>query len=256
MADGSYYTWVDAQGRIHNVPLKPGEEEPAEQPPGDDNDYQTEEEVEEKLRQYDEDNPAFYVTVEPDGRVRTETYDAEAEQEAAAETIVSDDQVILGWDPMLAPPFRVDEQVTQGACCEAFADQFVEVPKQFKSVQLFDPVRYRSFPTSQGNHTAWYFEIGKPPKATSGRRFLVLRLRGAPVEASLISLNSEMKPLYYSRRLPLDTIPESWHSVGYQEARVLVEDKDVESFILYLDMKPAEDMSLEIRWADGYVPFQ
>ncbi len=49
MADGSYYTWVDAQGRIHNVPLKPGEEEPVEQPPGDDNDYQTEEEVQEKL---------------------------------------------------------------------------------------------------------------------------------------------------------------------------------------------------------------
>ena len=37
---------------------------------------------------------------------------------------------------------------------------------------------------------------------------------------------------------------------------MLVEDKGVESFILYLDMKPAEDMSLEIRWADGYAPFQ
>ena len=260
LADGSYYTWVDAQGRIHNEPIAPDEdsqEKPLDSPPGDDAEYLTEEQVDEKIRKFDEDNPAFYVWVEADGTTHTETYDAESEQEAAESAgAVSDAGAVIGWDPMLAPPFRVSEKIHTGACCEAFRDQFVEVPEQFKSVQLFDPVRYRSFPTAVGDHSAWYFETGIAPKKSSGQRFLVLRLRGAPVEASFIALDAAYKPLYFSGDLPMEETPESWHSVGYQEARILIEDAEVAAFILYLDVNPAEDVSLEIRWADGYTPFQ
>ncbi|MEC8523946.1 MAG: hypothetical protein VXZ24_06880 [Pseudomonadota bacterium] len=260
MADGSYYTWVDAQGRIHNVPMNPNEnsekEPPAESPPGDDNVYLSEQEVEERIRQYDEDNPAFYVTVEADGRVRTEVYDAEAEQNAAAEEVSDDGAVVIGWDPMLAPPFRVDPEVTAGACCESFSDQFVDVLVPFKSVQLFDPVRYRAFPTGRGNRSAWYFNVGPAAETTTGQRFLMLRLRGAPVKGRLIALNAAGKPLYHEVEMPFDTTPESWHSMAYHEYKILIEDSAVERFIFYLDLKPAEELSLEVRWADGYVPFQ
>jgi len=256
MAGDGYYTWVDAQGRIHNDPISP-DKSPEEKVslPGDDTEYLTEKGVEERLKQYDEENPAFYVWTDAEGRVQTQTYDAEAEQSAAA-SAVADDEAVIGWDPILAPPFRVSPAVTAGLCCEMFAGEFQEITEQFKSLQLFDPVRYRSFPTKTGKHSAWYVDIGAMPDDWRGRRFLVLRLRGAPVKASFIALNDALKPLYSEQDIALELHPETWRSIAYQEARVLIEDRDVSAFILYLDIKPAEDMSLEIRWADGYDPFQ
>lgn len=260
LADGSYYTWVDAQGRIFNVPLEPEENskksEEVQSPPGDDSVYLSEEEVEDRIRQYDEDNPAFYVTVEADGRIRTEVYDAEAEQSAAKTVVSGDTGAVIGWDPILAPPFRVNAKVTAGLCCDSFIDQFVDVLRPFKSVQLFDPIRYRAFETDNGSRSAWYFRIGDTPKQTTGQRFLVLRLRGAPVAGHLIALNDAAKPLYHEMNMSFDTTPESWHSMAYHEYKILIEDNDVHQFIFYLDMKPAEELSLEVRWADGYVPFQ
>ncbi|MEK9713466.1 MAG: DUF4124 domain-containing protein [Thalassolituus sp.] len=256
MAGDGYYTWVDAQGRIHNDPIAPSaKSEEKISPPGDDNEYFTEEEVQRRLEKYDEDNPAFYIWTDSEGRVQTQTYDAEAEQESATSVVVDDDAVI-GWDPLLAPPFRVAPAVTSGLCCEMFSGEFQLLTEQFKSLQLFDPVRYRSFPTKTGKHSAWYVDIGAMPSDWRGRRFLVLRLRGAPAKASLIVLNNARKPIYSEENIALESYPETWRSVPYQEARILIEDRDVSSFILYLDIKPAEDMSLEIRWADGYDPFQ
>ena len=69
-ADGEYYTWVDAQGRIHNTPVEDKsstsesaikQDEPPSTPPGDTTEYITEEQLQRNLDQYDEDNPAFYV---------------------------------------------------------------------------------------------------------------------------------------------------------------------------------------------------
>lgn len=248
MADGGYYTVIDAQGRVVNLP----KESSPESPPGDDTEYLSEQQIEKKIEQYDQENPSFYVWTDAEGRVYTETYDAEAEQAAAAE-VENDAGAIIGWDPILAPPFRVSEKVTTGPCCGAFAEEFQLVPEPFKSVQLFDPVRYRSFPTSTGNHRAWYFEV--PEVEGDLQRFLMLRLRGAPVSVDLIALNSDYQPLYYSTSIPLDDHPETWHSVGYQEGKILIEDDAVTAFVLYMDMQPAEDMSLEIRWADGQSPF-
>jgi len=260
-AGDGYYTWVDAQGRIHNDPIRPDEkgiDKPAPDTinlPDDDTEYLTEEGVQKRLEQYDEDNPAFYIWTDAEGRVQTQTYDAEAEQNAAAQVVV-DDEAVIGWDPILAPPFRVPDEVTKGLCCAMFSGEFQTIDEQFKSLQLFDPVRYRSFPTKTGNHSAWYVDIGAMPSDWRGRRFLILRLRGAPVKASFIGLNDSLKPLYSKQDIALESHPETWRSVPYQEARVLIEDREVSSFILYLDIKPAEDLSLEVRWADGYDPFQ
>lgn len=254
-ADGEYYTWVDAQGVIHNTLIEDIDAKPEVSPPNDDTKYRTEEQLNRDLKQYDKDNPAFYVWVDSDGVMHTEKFDSDVEQAAAAEEKISEDnEAIVGWSPILAPPFRVRKDVTEGACCEIFSDQFEFALKPYKSKQLFDPTRYRSFITGLGNRPAWYFTIGSPAKNSSGQRFLVLRVRGADISGTLIALNADFKPLHLEANLLFDRYPETWHSVAYLEAKVLIEDPDVSSFILYPDLKPAEDLSLEIRWADGTSP--
>ncbi|MEQ3692955.1 MAG: hypothetical protein ABNH15_12495 [Alcanivorax sp.] len=263
-ADGEYYTWVDAQGRIHNTPVEDKsstsesaikQDEPPSTPPGDTTEYITEEQLQRNLDQYDEDNPAFYVWVDANGVMHTERFDSKAESEAVQSEAVDDSEAVVGWSPILAPPFRVSDEVTSGACCETFSDQFEPVLESYKSVQLFDPTRYRSFITGMGNRPAWYFHIGNQPDKSSGQRFLVLRVRGAEISGTLIALNSEYKPLHLELDVEMGTQAETWRSVAYQEAKVLIEDPEVVAFIFYPDLKPAEDLSLEIRWADGTSPF-
>ena len=271
-AGDKYYTWVDAEGRIHNSPVespdaphsdknadesadKKAVTSPGASTPAATDEFLTEEQLEEKLRRYDEDNPAFYLWVDPQGGVHTQTYDADEEQEAAASDVSGDTGAIIGWDTMLAPPFRVPAEVAQSPCCEAFKSEFEKARKPLRSVQLFDPVRYRSFVTEQGNRPAWYVDIGRAAKDSSGQRFLVLRVRGASVKSSLLVLNDSFKPLYFEKTLYATEHPETWHGVAYQEMKILIEDADVSAFILYPDLKPAEELSLEVRWADGVPPF-
>lgn len=257
-ADGEYYTWVDAQGRIHNTPVEDksvaDQDSEPQSPPGDTAEYITEQELQRNLEQYDKDNPAFYIWVDANGVMHTEKFDSAAESEAIEQEVVNDSDAVVGWSPILAPPFRVSESVTTGACCESFADQFELVLEPFDSVQLFDPTRYRSFITGMGNRPAWFFSIGKQSEKSSGQRFLILRVRGANISGTLIALNSDYKPLHLEPDLILDSHTETWHSVAYQESKVLIEDSEVAAFIFYPDLKPAEDLSLEIRWADGTSP--
>jgi len=256
-AGDGYYTWVDAQGRIHNTPVEQKATEDADVgdeavPDGGEAEYLTEDELQRKLEKYDEDNPSFFIYVDPQGNVRSQTYDGDAEQ-AAVESAVSDEQAIIGWDTILAPPFRVAEAVTAASFCESFKGEFESAIKPLISIQLFDPVRYRSFLTGEGKRPAWYFNVGA---GQSGKqRFLVLRLRGAEVKATLIGLNAEYKPLYFERDAFSVQHPETWHGVAYQEFKILIEDSEVSSFIFYPHLKPAEDLSLEIRWNNDAPPF-
>ena len=258
-AGDGYYTWVDAQGRIHNTPVsdkssaKEDVASPADSKSVESEEFLTEEQLEEKIRKYNEENPSFYIWVDAQGVTRSQAYDAEAEQ-AAVDEMAEDSGAILGWDTILAVPFRVPGEVTQGACCVGFKTQFQPALKPFRSVQLFDPTRYRSFETGEGKRPAWYLEIGKVSD-DNRPRFVVLRLRGAKVSTNLVAVSSEYRPLYVEYDMPSTFVPESWHGQAYQEYKILIEDAEVTGLIVFPELKPAEDMSLEIRWASGEPPF-
>ena len=267
MADEEkYYTWTDAEGRIHNTPIQqdnpdtsvPETDEPSMKPvpvspPGDSNVYLTEEQVDQKIEDYDAENPPFYIWMDGEGRIQSQTYDQEAEQEATAAAKQS--RTAISADHILAPPFRLPVKVTQSACCEAYADQFGKPLTAYRSLELFNPVRFRPFYTREGNRQAWYFRIGAVSVDAFSQRMLGLRFRGSEVSATLIALNKAGKPLYQEGPLTLHYVPETWRSVDYLETLIMIEDPEVDSFILYPDQVTSDELSVEIRWADGESPF-
>ena len=255
--DEKYYTWIDADGRVHNTPVsqtpdKSKNKSIADSPPGDDDTYLTEEQVDQKIEDYDRDNPAFYIWMDGEGRVQTQTFDPEAEENAA---VSGNDSGVAVSDHILAPPFRLPEEVTAAACCEAYADQFEPIEREFKSLEMFSPGRYRPFYTRQGNRLAWYFRTGAVSYEGFSQRFLAIRIRGADIRPTLIALNASYEPLYQVPELTMHYIPETWRSVEYLETLILIEDPDVAAFILYPDMTPSDELSVEIRWANGESPF-
>lgn len=191
--------------------------------------------------------------MDAEGRMQTQTIDPEAEQEAAAS--ISSDASAAITDHILAPPFRLPEEATRAACCEAYADQFIDLRRQFKSLELFDPVRFRPFFTRNGNRQAWYFRIGAQSRDVFSQRFLGIRFRGSDLTPNIIALNAELKPLYQITGLSLHYVPETWRSVDYLETQILIEDPDVAAFILYPELMPSDEISVEIRWANGEPPF-
>lgn len=274
--EGEYYTWVDEQGRVHNVPLpsntasklnkKPAKtaSQPESSKPNDSSltqstdaeQYLTEEEVNQKLEEYDKDNPSFYIWVDEKGRVQTQTTDQEAEQAAQAEAKQSERGVIVGHH-FLARPFRVDQKIKDAACCEEYASQVVEVPRPYKSKEFFHLQRNWPFYTQSGNKHAWYFRVGdaRSTEADDQRsRFVVLNVRGAQAKYSLIALDKAMQPLYFIPEVLFDSHSETWKSVAYQQTLMAVEDPEVANFILYLNFTPAETMSLEVVWAHAEYP--
>lgn len=222
-------------------------------PPGDSEVYLTEEQVDQKIKDYDEENPPFFIWMDGEGRIQSQTFDQEAEQEAAA--AVKQSRADISADHILAPPFRLPLKATQSACCGAYADQFGKPLTAFRSLELFNPVRFRPFYTREGNRQAWYFRIGAGSDQEFSQRLLGLRFRGGDVSATLIALNKDKKPLYQTGPLALHYVPETWRSVDFLETLILIEDPDVDSFILYPDQTTSDDLSVEIRWADGEPPF-
>lgn len=185
--------------------------------------------------------------------MQSQTFDLESEQEAAA--AIKQNRTNISADHILAPPFRLPLKATQAACCGAYSDQFGEPLTAFRSLELFNPVRFRPFYTREGNRQAWYFRIGAAPDDAFSQRLLGLRFRGSDVSATLIALNKDKKPLYQTGPLVLHYVPETWRSVDFLETLILIEDPEVDSFILYPDQTTSDDLSVEIRWADGEPPF-
>ncbi|CCU72050.1 hypothetical protein TOL_1626 [Thalassolituus oleivorans MIL-1] len=264
-AEDEYYTWIDAEGRIHNsvVPKDTSADKSSAKKdmpapvvggdipklPGDDTQYLSEDELKIQQKQDLEDKPPFYIWIDEAGIVHTEMRPEGLEDEEEAAQSVTESH-----DHIFAPPFRLDEKVQDGACCNMYEQAFIDALTPFKSRMYPDPDLLMPFALKQGDRPAWYVRIGKAGKKTSGQRFVVLRVRGEPVEASIIALNSDLKPLYFDNKLGLHEYPENWHSVAYQETRILLEDADVAAMIIYLEGATTKTMSLEVKWADGTSP--
>ncbi len=261
-AEDEYYTWVDAEGRVHNsvVPKNSSTEKSGVKKnippviggdipklPGDDTQYLSEDEFKAQQKQDLEDKPPFYIWVDEAGIVHTEMHPEGLEEEVVQNFTESHDHIF-------APPFRLSEMVQNGACCDMYEQAFIDALTPFRSRMYPDPDLLMPFALKQGDRPAWYVRIGGAGKKTSGQRFLVLRVRGEPIEASIIALNGELKPLYFDNKLSLHQYPENWHSVAYQETRILLEDAEIAAIIIYLNSAITKTMSLEVKWADGTSP--
>lgn len=246
VAGQEYFTWVDAQGRIHNSP-KPAASTPAPATEKGastaDEPYLSEEEFAAEQQRQREEKPPFFTWVDGEGRLRSEPVpqgNAAAAEVAAARLS----------DHTLLPALRVSEALRQSGCCQAYQTHASRPLRPEKSVLFSRPQASPAFHTRQGDVPAWYIQMPLTMPEAGAEPLLSLRLRGS-AEASvpaLIALDEHWQPLHFIPRLQLQYYPENWHSVAMRESLVAVVDRAVRAVIVYFPAGVSEQATLEVEW--------
>lgn len=263
MAEQEYFTWVDAQGRIHNslVSREPEEKSDAgKQNDGvseqvqdiknkvpslsaDKNEYLTEEQFAQKLEQDKVDNPPFFTYVDEAGQVRNQVIiDSQIEVEEL--------DAPVSYDHIYAPPFRVSDKMAK-QCCNRYRSYFKERIPAEKSVLLSGFLNTIPISTRFGPKQAWYFKLTNP----SDFRILQLKLRQndqistSPI--AMILADRQFDALYFAPELSMISNDGSWFGQPSRNALLKIDDPEVMSVIVYFPENAPVGASLEVNWWHG-----
>ncbi|UZK03663.1 hypothetical protein [Venatoribacter cucullus] len=251
-AEPEYFTWIDAEGRIHNTlksdadrkkndRSKAGENERPSSSSSDDN-YLTEDEFAAEQERLQREQPPFYTWIDAEGRLRYETIpqpSEEAQAAAADDVLVSDHTLLPGW--------RVSDAVRNSGCCGLYQAYFQEELKPFKPV-LFSRVDLSApLRTQTGERPAWYFRLSElSPDAEDP--VLRLRLRDTDAPLALIALDAQLQPLHFIPQVERQLTDATWKAVAFYESLISIADKDVQAFILYFPAGAPARANLEVEY--------
>lgn len=249
VAEQEYFTWVDAEGRIHNSPKPEADHaskpeavesvQSADVPAIGGEAYPSEDQVQKQLEQDKKDHQPFFTWVDERGIVQNQLIPqvSEAEKEVAQADAV---------DHMLIPPLRVKDAIRDAGCCAGYASFFVSTPEQLKPYSLTGWKKSPAFVTSSGEKRAWYVRFAASD--VSGISNLQLRMRNVNTRAAMIVLDKQLKPLYFIPELHIQQHAESWVAEAYAESLVRIDDKSATAFILYFPDGAADTATLELQW--------
>lgn len=249
-AEQEYFTWVDEQGRIHNTAKPPSEnaEKPLPEVQSQEDDFLTEEELQEKLTKEKADNPPFFTWIDAQGRLQSQEIpqvDIEVEELTQLQAA----------DHSLLPPLRVATEIRDAGCCAQYSHLFKEMISEYDSVVFSQPQMSVPFKTRSGGKPAWYFRLTGDNGVA--RRTLKLYLRGTdkPEEgaapAALIALNKQLQPLYFIPQLITQRYLSTWRSEAYRESLISILDAEVSAFIIYFPESVPSSASLQVEWVHG-----
>jgi hypothetical protein len=259
LADPSYYTWVDAQGVIHNTAIeteaKPSKnrveektqkltisEKPIAKESLKDNQeiedgekFQTEEEFHQNLKSSD-DKP-FYTWTDADGTIRNNPK-PDLELEFTANEIV--------YDAVFAPPFRLPSRITEGVCCIEYKDSFVK--KLQRDSLTGQKINNNSllYKTQQGFKPAAFFIV-------EGIEKEIIFIKGFKLteqaKFEIIALNEAYQPIYLTSNLSGLFIKQTWKDLAYSKVMLELSDPEIKYLIVFaldndLDMDRGYTLSL------------
>ncbi len=239
-AEQSYYTWVDAQGVIHNtaVATKPSKQESTTETNAEGiieeesedktkekpvaisgTEYKTEEELQQEIKS-GTDKP-FYTWTDADGTIRNS---------AKPDLLVEFSSTEIVYDAVFAPPFRLPEEVTNGTCCIDYKDAF----KQKLAVDgiASQKINSESIPyrTQQGFTPAGYFVM-----ASTERDIVFIKSYKLSKNASfeVVALNSQFQPLYLASKLSGLFAEQTWKDLAYTKIMIELADPEIEYLIVF-----------------------
>lgn len=255
MAEEEYFTWIDAQGRIHNtLKTTPADnsqsDSPEKNPASEHDEFLTEEEFTRQKEQDAKDNPPFYIWIDSLGQRHSELMtpeQVEAEEAAQSQNNVSSEKII---DHALIPPLRLPDSVRSGSCCRSYAAFFRELLEPEDSVLFTLNSTDGLFRAGDEAVPAWYFKT----TASKSRKYLNLKLRHSRNSLSVIAVDAQYRPLHHIQELSFQDHPETWAYVAYRESLVEINDPDVAGFIVVFpygyDAKATLEVSLSAAIGD------
>ncbi len=246
-AADDYFTWVDAEGRIHNSPRAESESKPetekTSQSPAEHEEgarYLSEDELQEKLRQEQQAHKPFYIWVDEQGVVHNQ------ETPQGEEPGEKDDARDILTDHTLIPPLRVSAAIRNAGCCQEYRKAFHVSTGSYEPLLLQRAQAGIPFRTSSGNRPAWYFTFRNYP--ASGAATLTLKLRRTTDRLSLIALGENLKPLYYLPEVRFQLQAETWAYEAYRESVITIQDQALRAVILYFPDGAPNAATAEVEW--------
>lgn len=247
-AEPSYYTWVDANGIVHNTVVTTEEDSSALESVAEKNnplettsslevdnsnipeeykDYKTEAELQQQIDSSD-DKP-FYTWVDGTGRIRNDPKPDMLVEFSATEII---------YDAVFAPPFRLPEQITEGVCCIDYQDAFTQT-LSFDSTASqkisSDSVLYK---TRKGFVPAGFFITNFSAKVGEGgveNSIVFIKSFKLSKEASfeVVALNSQFQPIYLASDLSGLFVEQTWKDLAYTKVMIELSDPEIEYLIIF-----------------------
>lgn len=251
LAEQEYYTWVDAQGRVHNSPKPPSDKAAdkntaAQKKDGNRkelsrDDFQSEEEFIAAERKFKEDHPPFYTWVDGEGRLRSEPLPT-----GEAPKVVLEDQLVT--DHTLLPHERVGDLLSDFDCCQQYDTLFKERLKPLKGVMFNRPQFAPFLKTPDGDFHAWFVRL--PAVQVQGEKLphLRLRLRESEDELAVLVVDKQLAPLYLIPQLERQYFAATWKSIPMYETLIGVADPDVHALIIYFPDQASSKTTLEVEW--------
>ncbi len=242
LAEPSYYTWVDAQGVVHNTLVEDkktsnaiSSDDTIERENSDQNEntqnesvkadvfreeaFKTESEFKKDIK--DREDKPFYTWTDADGTIRNNE---------KPDVFVEFTSTEVVYDAVFAPPFRLPAEIIEGLCCleyqQAFKKELVDNASTIQKVSS-SSVRYK---TQSGAVPAAYFIL---PKAERSIVFIKAFKLAENTQFEVVALNEQYKPLYLSSNLSGVYIKQTWKDLAYNKIMLEIADPDIRYLIIF-----------------------
>jgi hypothetical protein len=256
VAEPAYYTWVDAQGVVHNTlitsnkktePKKTQAKSLKEDPQAEKSDdlevseYPSEEQYQKNLNDKSKQDKPFYTWTDAQGIVRSEAK-PDVIVEFVAEEVV--------YDAVFAPPFRLPKHVTKGECCESYAEAFTSVVELNGSASYKVDDSLFAFKTQTSTVAAGYFSL---PELAQKEIVLLKAYKLAKNSLfEVIALDEAFKPLYLSSDLRGLFVEETWKDLAYKKLLLEISDADIKYLIIFAEQEDTSQGGVKKRALSGY----
>jgi hypothetical protein len=247
LAEQKYYTWVDAQGNIHNSPVPSNSAASSSKPTSststntdeastglakdsksgfqtlNSEDFPSEEEFQKNLNDKPDGEKPFYTWIGPDGVIRNEV---------KPDVIVEFTATEMVYDAAFALPFRLPEYVTQGLCCESYAEHFNSSLNPKGSASFKVEKGSNAFKTQEGDVSAAYFSFTYP----AAQETLTIKAFKIPKNSvfEIIALSSEYKPLYLASEINGSFVEETWKDIAYKQVMIEMSDPEIKHMVVFI----------------------
>lgn len=230
-----YYTWVDAQGVMHNTLITPNKntekrDAPAKADSDSDSksdfntdDFPTEETHQKNLEKQLEDQQPFFTWIDAQGIVRSEPRPKVVVDFVAEEVV---------YDAVFAPPFRLPDYVQQGECCARYAAAFTSVAALNGSASYHIDDTSLPFKTQLGDVAAGYFSL---PKLAAKEMVAVKGYKlPSDSEFEVIALDAQFQPLYLASQLQGLYVEQTWKDLAYKKIMLEISDSEIKYLVVFV----------------------
>ncbi len=189
-------------------------------------DYPSEEQYQQNLKKKSDSEKPFYTWTDAQGIIRSEVKPDVVIEFTATEIV---------YDVAFVPPFRLPDYVTQGVCCESYAEYFTtQVEKNGSASFKVDGAR-EPFKTQAGDVNTAYFSL---PNIADKEMLVIKAYEIDEVsEFELIALSQEFKPIYLESSVKGSFVEQTWKDLAYKKVMVEVSDADIKHLIVFVKDK-------------------